>query len=322
MKKTIKAFLLLSIFTLFSCEGKVEETTDNINYQITELEPKVFDLDDETAFDRITPKYTFIDGKGYYHFFNRQNDSFYFYDYESGKLAYQVKLSSDGPDEVRYPWSFDYWVHDLDNIFINTMQAYYQVNRDGKVLKRTVVLDVFSFEEPQLSFDQSTTFENGKLYSTHKVMVPAKGDTSWLRAVFNLEKGKIEKTYLDERMILSGYEEKAERIREMSKTGGITTLSFQFTGDHKNLYGSSIISDSLYYFQEDKLMDVYFAGVPGIKSTDLDGYFTLSIVKEINGGVSIGPTLLSLPTLAECYKAQTRSISTEYWCMELSLRLT
>ncbi len=290
MHNKIKVLFHLFALTLFACGGTVKEATETVQYQLKELESKVFNLDNETAFDQITPQYSVINGIGFYHFFNRKNSSIYFYNYQSGEITHKVKLSSEGPDEVLYPYGFfEYWVSDFDNIFINTMQHYYRINKNGKVLKRIVALENFSWDKPLLSLDQSTTFEDGRLYAARKVIVNPEDETSWLRAAYDWDKGEFETTYLNEKMIVTDYEEKAERIREMSKTGGVTSLSFHYAGDHKNLYVSSVINDSLYYFQNDQFVEAYFAGVPEIKSTDLDGYFTLSIVKEFKGGVSIGP---------------------------------
>lgn len=290
MNNKVKVLALILMLALYSCGGTKEETTEAVIYELTELEAKVFDLDNETAFDQIRPQYSVINGERYYHFFNRKNSSLYFYNYQSGELIHQVKLSSEGPDEVLYPYGFfEYWVHDFENIFINTMQFYYRINKDGKVIKRIKALESFSWEKPLLSLDGTTTFENGRLYTARKVMVTPEGDTSWLRTSYDWEKGDFEKNYLDERQIVIDFEEKAERIREMSKTGGVTSLTFHYAGDHQNLYSSSVINDSLYYFQEGEFIGAYFAGVPEIKSTDLDGYFTLSIVTEFKGGVSIGP---------------------------------
>ena len=98
MKATTHLLLPCLIFILTSCADQQEGSTEMVTYQFTELAPKVFALDNETAFDQITPQYNIIDGTGYYHFFNRQNSSLYFYNYQSGDLEHQVKLASDGPE--------------------------------------------------------------------------------------------------------------------------------------------------------------------------------------------------------------------------------
>ncbi|WP_339606677.1 DUF4221 family protein [uncultured Roseivirga sp.] len=292
MKTTITPLLLTFLLIVTACgtSSNKESEAGNVSYELTQLEDKVFMLDDETSVDGIQAQYVVVDGVGYYSFFNRPNRHIYFYNYKTGEIAYKVKLAADGPNEIIYPYGFfEYWVHDFDNIFVNTMQFYYKINKEGEVLKRVKSHENFSFNDSRLSLDASTTFKDGKLYTSNTSFVTAEGDTSWLRANYDFEKGEIEKYYLDERTILPDFEEKAEKIREMAKSGGISTLSFKFAGDNQNLYGTSQISDSLYYFENSEFKETYFAGDPEIKSTDLDGFFMLSIVTRTENSVSIGP---------------------------------
>ena len=292
MKNSVNTLLIVLLFILSACgtSSNKESEAGNVSYELTQLEDKVFMLDDETSVDGIYAKYVVVDGVGYYSFFNRPNRHLYFYNYKTGEIAHKIKLAADGPNEIIYPYGFfEYWVHDFDNIFVNTMQFYYKINKEGEVLKRVKSHENFSFSDSRLSLDASTTFKDGKLYTSNTSFVTAEGDTSWLRANFDFEKGEVEKYYLDERTILPDFEEKAERTREMAKTGGITSLAFFFAGNDQNLYGTSQISDSLYYFENSEFKETYFAGDPEIKSTDLDGFFMLSIVTRTENSVSIGP---------------------------------
>tara|TARA_R110001599_G_scaffold151792_1_gene336743 strand:+ start:19812 stop:21011 length:1200 start_codon:yes stop_codon:yes gene_type:complete len=292
MKTKVNTLLFAFSLILTACgtSSKDESETANVTYQLTQLEDKVFMLDDETSVDGIEAQYTVIDGVEYYSFFNRPNRHIYFYNYKTGEIVHKIKLAADGPNEILYPYYFfEYWVHDFDNIFVNTMQFYYRINKEGEVLKRILVNQNFSFSQTRLSLDASTAFKNGKIYASNTSLVTAEGDTSWLRAIYDFEKGEVEKYLLDERTVLPDFEEKAEKIREMSKSGGISSLSFQFAGDDQNLYVTSQISDSLYYFENSELKEVYFAGDPEVESTDLDGFFTLSIITKSENSVSIGP---------------------------------
>ena len=292
MNAKVNTLLFTLILILTACgnsSNKVSGTADVV-YEPTQLEDKVFKLDDETSVDGIQAQYTVIDGVGYYSFFNRPNRHIYFYNYKTGEIAYKVKLDDDGPNAVLFPYySFTFWVHDFDNIFINTMQFYYRINKEGEVLNRTMAHQMFSFSDDILVFDGSTSYKNGKLYSSNSKFVNQKGDTSWLRAIFDFEKGEVEKYYLDERIILPDFEEKAEKVREMAKTGGVSSLSFHFAGSDQQLYASSAINDSLHYFEGTKQIKTYFAGNPEVPSTDLEGFFTKSIITRSDNGVSIRP---------------------------------
>ena len=292
MKTTITPLLLTFLLIVTACgtSSNKESEAGKVSYELTQLEDKVFMLDDETSVDGIQAQYVVVDGVGYYTFLNRPNRHIYFYNYKTGEIAHKIKLDDDGPNAILYPYYFfEYWVQDFDNIFINTMQFYYRINKEGEVLKRILVSQNFSFNQTRLSLDASTTFKDDKLYSSHTSLVTAEGDTSWLRVIYDFEKGEAEKYYLDERIILPDFEEKAEKIREMAKSGGISSLSFQFAGDNQNLYATSQISDSLFYFENNELKDSYFAGDPEIKSTNLEGFFTLSIVTKSENSISIGP---------------------------------
>ncbi|KYG75393.1 DUF4221 family protein [Roseivirga echinicomitans] len=290
MKTTVNTLLFVFLLSLTACgtSSKEESEAGNVKYQLTQLEDKVFMLDDETSVDGIQAQYVVIDGVEYYSFFNRPNRHIYFYNYKTGEITHKVKIHEDGPNEILYPYYFfEYWVHDFDNIFINTMQFYYRINKEGEVLKRIKTQERFSFSQSMLSFDASTSFKDGILYSSNTSSVTAEGDTSWLRAIYDFEKGEVEKYYLDERTIVPDFEEKAEKTREMAKTGGISTMSLFSAGDYQNLYVSSEISDSLYLFENSDLKGTFFAGDPEIPSTDLDGFFTKMIVTKFENGVSV-----------------------------------
>lgn len=292
MKTTVTPILLTFLLIVTACgtSSNKESEAGKVSYELTQLEDKIFMLDDETSVDGIQAQYVVVDGVGYYTFLNRPNRHIYFYNYKTGEIAHKIKLDDDGPNAILYPYYFfEYWVQDFDNIFINTMQFYYRINKEGEVLKRILVSQNFSFNQTRLSLDASTTFKDDKLYSSHTSLVTAEGDTSWLRVIYDFEKGEAEKYYLDERIILPDFEEKAEKIREMAKSGGISSLSFQFAGDNQNLYATSQISDSLFYFENRELKNTYFASDPEIRSTDLEGFFTLSIVTKSENSISIGP---------------------------------
>jgi len=262
-----------------------------VEYRLINQPVKSFELDYETAFDQIDGKYFEIDGVGYYSFFNRKNNSLYFYDYETGELFHKTQMSKDGPDAVEYPYYFfDYYVHDFENIFINTMAFYYRINKDGKVLKRIKTKEGDFFSKKDIAIDGATTYANGKLYCGFRVSVPEKGDTSWLRTIYDFENEFFEELYVDERLLVPNHEEKAEKLREMAKTGGISTLPSFFVGNEREIYGSSAISDSLYYFKGIEFKGAFYAGDPEVEVTSLDGYFNKTKIETFEGGgISIGP---------------------------------
>jgi hypothetical protein len=289
--KTKFSIILFLLLILTSCGDRSNEGSEKSqNYELSILEDKIFMLDNETAYDKITPQYVEIDGIGYFSFFNRDNRQIYFYNYQSGEIVHKVKLDNAGPNEVIFPYYFfEFWVYDFDNIFINTIQFYYRINKEGEVLKRVKALENFSFNAARLALDESTSFKNGKLYASNNTLVTAEGDTSWLKVIYDFEKGEADKYYLDERIVLPDYEEKAERMREMAKSNGVSSLQFHFEGNYENHYVSSAISDSVYYFQNTELIGSYFAGDPDIASTDLDGFFSKTIVDKSENSISIRP---------------------------------
>lgn len=292
MQKHIHLVALLLIFILHSCGNTSGETENSkVEYRLISQPDKSFELDYETAFDQIDGKYVEIDGTGYYTFFNRKNNSLYFYNYESGELYHRTQMSKDGPDAIEYPYYFfDYYVHDFDNIFINTIAFYYRINKDGKVLKRIKSQQGDFFTKKDIAIDGATTYANGKLYCGLRVLVPEEGDTSWLRTIYDFENEVFEKVYVDESLLVPNYEEKAEKTREMAKTGGVSTLPSFFVGNEKQLFASSAINDSIYYFEGTDFKKAYYAGDPEIETTNLEGYFNKTKVETFEGGgVSIGP---------------------------------
>lgn len=296
MNITRNPLLLIFLGTAFliqSCgdSNKIEESKEVV-YTLVEQPNKEFELDYETAFDQIDGKYVEIDGTAYYTFFNRKNSSIYFYDYETGELYHQTKMAKDGPDAVEYPYYFfDYYVHDFDNIFINTMAFYYRINKDGEVLKRIKPDDTSGFfSRKNIAIDGAMEYRDGKLYCGISQSVPAEGDTSWLRTVYNFESETFEKEYVDERFLVPNYEEKARRLREMAKTGGISSVSTFFAGNAEEVYGSSAINDSLYHFVGSEFRGAYYAGDPEVEVTNLEGYFNKTKIETFEGGgISIGP---------------------------------
>ena len=198
---------------------------------------------------------------------------------------------------MTYPYGyFQYWVHDFDNIFINAMKFYYKINIDGELIKRIVNTET-SWSVPRLSFNQSTTLlSNGNIDIPSVTMVIDEGDSSYLRVVYDFENEKANTYYLNEETILPQYEMKVARTREMAKTGALTNLSYSQLGSREELYITSPIQDSIFYFRNQKLLDTFYAGDPAIQATDLEGYYTVMITKEINGGISVAPTQRSLHT--------------------------
>lgn len=297
MNNDIKPYLFLFLIPIvsLSCSSQkqLEETT--IEYKLVVKDNKTFILDEETAFDDIDGKYIEIDNKGYYSFFNRKNHSLYFYEYATGKLYHQIKLAKEGPDQIEIPYYFfEYWVHDFDNVFINTLAYQYRINKEGKVLKRIKEKREGSFfNKKNFSFDAATSYENGKLYTSAGSLIPLEGDTSWRRAIYDFDKDAYEKEYVNERILVADYDEKLRKLRDMSRTGGVSSLPIYFAGSHANLYGTTAINDSLYLFSNAEFKQAFYAGDPNIKVTDLDGFFNKTKVENLEGGgVRIGPKVI------------------------------
>lgn len=290
--KYIKSYALLcAALFVTSCGGSNPEATSGaINYTLEIGENKVFPLDDETAFDRIDGKYVAFDGMEYYTFLHRDNHSLYFYDYNTAEVAHITQMDKQGPNAVEIPYYYlELMVQDFDHIFVNTLKFFYRINKEAQVLEKYTE-NGNTWNDPDIHLDKASVYKNGKFNLGMGITVPAKGDTNFLRAVFDFESGQIEEKYIDERILVKEYETKRDRLEEMAKSGGVMNMNIDFVGNDQRLIAGTAIGDSLYIFENYELVGAYYAGDPQVATTDLDGWFDKTKVETFEGGgVSMGP---------------------------------
>tara|TARA_R110000764_G_scaffold57995_1_gene126136 strand:- start:112 stop:378 length:267 start_codon:yes stop_codon:yes gene_type:complete len=88
MKTTVTPLLLTFLLIVTACgtSSNNESEAGKVSYELTQLEDKVFMLDDETSVDGIQAQYVVVDAVGYYTFLNRPNRHIYFYNYKTEEI--------------------------------------------------------------------------------------------------------------------------------------------------------------------------------------------------------------------------------------------
>lgn len=281
-----------SCFSPSKKEGK-ELPKAHINYQLVQQPDKVIQLDNEAAFDLIQARLFVIQDVTYYSFFNGGNKSIYFYSLDSGNLVKKIQLSSSGPNSTRvFGFLLNYWAQDLDHILIRSFDHIYKISGKGEVLTSIKLETGNILNNDRVSFDEATEYKNGKLYCSLSTAIKNKSDTSWLRCFYDLEKGKIEERYIDERVLVPGYEEKAKRILEDRLKGSILSPKTRFVSTERGLFGTSDINDSIYLFEDFRLKEVYYAGNPNIACTDIFGYYNKEDLLILADGLAGIPAMV------------------------------
>jgi len=278
MKLINQHCLLISLFTsivFMSCK-KENNTATQATYQLVQQADKVFPLDDDTAYNRIeNTQIVEVNNTSYFTFFNRESYSLYFYDYTSGNLNHQVQLNKEGPNGIVSPYyTFQYIVHDLNTVIINTHKFLYIVDRDGNVIKK-IETDITDITREQcIEFNSATYFNDNKLYSSLNTVIPKKEDLNVLRGVFNFETEAVEDTYFEERVMVKDQDKIIDRLTNMyESSGALFFLPKFFVGNDEALYASYGINDSIYEYRNKTLYKIHYAGDPNITIADYKGFF-------------------------------------------------
>lgn len=129
-------WVLLCCFLLPACAGKKTSDADGCQLQATG-EVKSFELDSDVRYNAFY-LYTFADkeGKQYLSFLNYRTNQLLFYDWESGKFLFKVKLDAEGPDGVTQVSGYS--IRDFQHMYVSTYayNGLIQVDTTGHIVRK------------------------------------------------------------------------------------------------------------------------------------------------------------------------------------------
>ncbi|MCE7991085.1 MAG: DUF4221 family protein [Roseivirga sp.] len=300
--KLRSALFLLCLILLFAACGKSEKSKDEkMVSKTTEAPLRLIDkgiyalvLDSLASFDQmLNLQVNQIDGIEYLSFFDSNTSSFYIHNYESGALTKQVKLYSEGPNSVSVFMSPDYYLHTLDSIFIDTnFYGYFLINGKGEVLSRVSKGPDFSSEGIKLKFDQSSYLSEKGIHGTIKGHYRKVSDHfPLLRGTLKFTESGPTADSLGSEKLFDHYEEILSFLeqgqQEKKLYVNIHRHMMQHNGD---LYATTVISDTIRVFRDQKLIRSIYAGVPGYDVIDYQTYFK-------NNEIIQGKNQMSTPTI-------------------------
>lgn len=125
---------LLFLPLLLSCGGKQESK----NYTLVPSDKKItFPLDTKTfPFMMCVLPYTDAGGKEYFTLQCRDSNTIHFYNMDSGRHEFEIKVESDGPNGAGRICG--YYIHTLDSIYLTSHYAnkLTLINRKAEIIKR------------------------------------------------------------------------------------------------------------------------------------------------------------------------------------------
>ncbi|MGW8121128.1 DUF4221 family protein [Roseivirga echinicomitans] len=260
-------FLLLS-----ACNQnkKVHTEKDGRDISLLQIEDKGLDtifLDKTEDFENLALlQLTKYDDGEYLSHFNRITRSINIYSLESGKLINKVVLASEGPNQIIFPITPTYFIHSLDSIFIDSyFNTYYLVNNRAEILntigKRS---ESYTNSELSVSFGEFSFFDGTNIHGNIRVaFYGTPKETDYARANFKLqEELEISKSVKSEDFI-DGFQE-ALTYRKNEEKGGeeLINLPRYFVHYADNLYATTPVSDSIRVFENGKLVESFYAGIP------------------------------------------------------------
>jgi len=251
--------------------------------QLVQKKDKVIPLDLETSTDSWMNAIK-IDTTVYVYFYNRNNRNFYLQKYYGNSAPIKVPLHSDGPHKIARDL-IQSSIHNLDSIFIHEFGFGYIINRNGEIV------DKFEFPEldetvsdfRMIRFDAATRFKNGKLYVGLGTNTTKVEDFKPLRASYNFATKQLEELYLEEREILPGYNTMMKANPKLITTSsGVRKF---FVGEPNHVFATTQVSDSLYEYVDQHLVNRYYMGDPNRQSATASEIRALRTEQRINGGM-------------------------------------
>ncbi len=273
--KTYKQIgILLSIITLLlSCK---KDNTTTLNPKLIEVGYTSMPLDDDTNFN-VNIEFKSINNKPYLHFFNHNNFSIYIYDLQTNALKKKISLEKEGPNGINLGGNLSpsYYIHNLDSIFITGQRDHYLINGDGNVLIhnrfKANVGEGISEGQILLSLSKATYFKNNQLHTGITTYFTKTAPN--LLATLPITMDSVITTYLKEDEIVYNYEEINKLKQETLKEGMIAVMGLSFNRHEDNIYATTPISDTVYVYKDEKLIDKIFTGNDAVKLADNRSYF-------------------------------------------------
>jgi hypothetical protein len=194
---------------------------------------------------------------------------------ESMELLSKVTLAREGPNQILFPLAVNYFIHNLDSIFIDTQfNTYYLINDRAEVMK--VIgrpSNNFSMNDLSISFESGSFFYGDEIYGN--IRMPFYGtpqETIYARASIKLEE-QLDITFsVKTNDFINNYNEVlAYRKEEENGIDKLINLPRYFVNYGDNLYATTPVSDSIYIFRDGFLIDKFYGGIPGIdKATHIE----------------------------------------------------
>lgn len=296
----MREYLFLYFLLLFlSCAPqKQEEQLSNKNpnrevpaLKLMDLGIKTFPIDVEADFSYLVGLQLarLEDGREYMSFFNFGKRIIYQYDYETGEIVNKLQLASEGPNDIRFLFGFEYFFHSTDSVFINSRtNGYYLINDNAKILNKVGdTLMRIDYTGNKLSFDAASYFFNGVIHGAYQTTFQNRiEDLAYTRARLDLN-NNLEISPLHSRQIIYDFD-KALEIRKQEKRDGKSSLTMkrQFAKNGNLLFATTPISDSIKVFLRDSLVDILCVTVEDYVLPDYSEYINLARIKKVPGEVS------------------------------------
>ncbi|ARV12211.1 hypothetical protein BTO09_07530 [Gilvibacter sp. SZ-19] len=289
----------ISCFLLYlACGPDNSQREVPIKPQLTRQTDKIFALDNETSFEYLQPNLTELNDSLYFTFFNRKNHSIYAYHYDSGVLVHKIVLDQEGPNQLPLRYGhLSYFVQNWDSIFATNLDAYFIIDKFGVVKDKTELTSQSGFfKRKTFHLDQATQLRGDQLDCGFSQVLPDQQKPNFKRVVYDIKSKEVVKVYMDERELVSGYDEILAHNTVTAENGGIRNMGFYIVRDGDLLYTSYEIGDSIYHFRKDEKIASYYAGYSDLEVSTIQQYFDNTLVKTFEGGISIGPNPDQSPT--------------------------
>lgn len=284
---------LLAVFILNSCDqsnsGENSKSSE-INQPIEVIDKgiKSFPIDDETNFEGLVDlKLTSLEGQEYLSFYSKEANSIYMYNYENAEVFRRIQLEKTGPNSIRQFFTFQYFFHDMDSIFINIpLMGQYMINQKAEVVDKLVSggRGISMDEVRNVGYDQASYFNNGQVNTLLGGQFNNKTKDAYFRATVDWSSDSITSKSIPSKELFPNYAEIVEVMNTSDKTYfGIETIFLRGT---QFLIGSTPISDSVFVFKENIKSGAIYVGSPNHSIADFETYLNLKEVKMVRSGSS------------------------------------
>ncbi len=220
-------------------------------------------------------RFQYIDSQGLVSFYDRDSHTINILDYQTNNLINKIQLMKSGENSISTPYYWlDYYIHNLDTIFISTVKNIYLINDKGEILNKiTPKISTNYFKINRPIFNETTSYKNGALSFETVVLLPNLKDTVYLRNIFDFFSNNIKEEYIDIKDVLYDYENILNSKKELFKKGGFDWIPKYMVKNNDNFIISTPISDSIFIFRKGKLIDKYFVSDSLIKTANYNQFF-------------------------------------------------